>query len=233
VKNHAIKIMLSRVKSILKDYGYELYTRPYELNIVGLRSKSTKPNLFDDEIHVFYKKPDGKWNYHVYPATTDPGTFWLSNPSYPDGTAILAQGQFKNAYSIGKHRGQYDALLQKKSVTVIRDYDRDAFLDFKNGNKETGFFGINIHRAESKGTTKFINRYSAGCQVFQNVEDFEAFMKLCYRQSKLYGNSFTYTLIDFRAIRRITIKRVIEASTLVAALIFGWKVKTQKSHERT
>src|SRR6478735_7013793 len=97
--------MLSRIKAIWKDYGYKLCTRPYELNIGGLRSKSTKPNSFDDEIHVFYKKPDGKWNYHVFPATTDPGTFWLNNPTYPQGTAILAQGQNLDAYSIGKHRG--------------------------------------------------------------------------------------------------------------------------------
>ena len=98
--------MLSRVKAILKESGYVLNTKPYQLNIVGMRSKSTNSNRFDDEIHVFYKKPNGKWNYHIYPATTDPGTFWLSNPSYPQGTAILAQGQYKNAYAIGLDKGK-------------------------------------------------------------------------------------------------------------------------------
>jgi len=46
--------MLSRIKGILKEYGFVLYTRPYELNSVGLRSKSVESNAFDDEIHVFY-----------------------------------------------------------------------------------------------------------------------------------------------------------------------------------
>jgi hypothetical protein len=233
VKNHAIKIMLSRVKAILKDYGYELYIKPYQLNIVGLRSKSTKSNLFDDEIYVFYRRQDHRWNCHIYKVTTDPGTFWLNNPSYPGGTAILEQGQYKDAYAIGKHHGQYDALVQRRSVSIIRDYDRDAFLDFKSGNKETGIFGINIHRAEKKGTTKYINKYSAGCQVFQDASDFEEFMGLCYQHRALYGNAFTYTLIDFRAINRITIKRVIEYSTFVAAMILGWTIKKQMSHERT
>ncbi len=217
--------MLSRIKEILKEYGFVLYTKPNQLNIAGMRGKNINSNRFDDEIHVFYEKPDGKWNYHVYPVTTDPGTFWLNNPSYPQGTAILAQGQYENAYAIGLHKGQYEALVQQKPVTVIRDYDRDALLDFNNGARQSGNFGINIHRAERSGTTKYINKYSAGCQVFQNAEDFDEFMNLCKRHKALYGNTFTYTLIDFRSLRRITLKRVITATTVFAAIALGWIFK--------
>lgn len=46
--------MLSRIKEIFKEFGFVLYTRPYELNIVGLRSKSVESNSFDDEIHVLH-----------------------------------------------------------------------------------------------------------------------------------------------------------------------------------
>jgi hypothetical protein len=196
-----------------------------------MRSKGTTPNSFDDELHVFYTKPDGKWNYHVYSVTTDPGTFWLDNPSYDEGTAILAQNQYIDSYAIGLHKGAYPALLQVRPVTVIRDYDRDALLDFNNGTKYTGLFGINIHRAESSGTTKFINKYSAGCQVFQNANDFDEFMKLCEQHRKLYNNSFSYTLIDFRAINRITLKRIVAASTVIAALLLGWTIKNELSYE--
>lgn len=218
--------MLGRIKSILKQNGYALYTEPYRLNIVGLRSESIVPNRFDDEIHVFYVKSDGSWNYHIWPATTDPGTFWLNNPVYEQGTAILAQGQYQNSYAIGKHKGLYEALVQTKPVTVIRDYDRDALLDFYNGEKQTGNFGINIHRAESTGTTKQINKYSAGCQVFQNAHDFEQFMALCEQHRRLYGNSFTYALVDFRSMRRVTIKRVVTALSVSAAMALGWMVFT-------
>lgn len=217
--------MLSRVKALFKDHGYILYTEPYRLNIAGFRGKSIIPNRFDDEIHVFYTRPDGKWNYHIFPVTTDPGTFWLNNPAYSQGTAILAQGQNLDAYAIGLHRGMYEALIQIKPVTVIRDYNRDAILDFNNGLKETGYFGINIHRAESSGFTNFIGKYSAGCQVFQDVDDFDAFMQLCKLHAKHHGNSFSYTLIDFRSLRRITLKRVVTATTLFAALALGWIFK--------
>ena len=216
--------MLGRIKSILKQNGYALYTEPYRLNIVGLRSESIVPNRFDDEIHVFYVKSDGSWNYHIWAATTDPGTFWLNNPVYEQGTAILAQGQYQNSYAIGKHKGLYEALVQTKPVTVIRDYDRDALLDFYNGEKQTGNFGINIHRAESTGSTKQINKYSAGCQVFQNAHDFEQFMTLCEQHRKLYGNSFTYALVDFRSMRRVTIKKVVTALSVSAAMALGWMV---------
>jgi hypothetical protein len=214
--------MLSRIKQMFKDKGYVLYTKPYQLNIVGLRSVDTNANRFDDEIHVFYKLPDGKWGYHIYQATTDPGTYWLNNPSYPEGTAILTQGQNVNAYAIGKHKGLYTALVQVKPVTVIRDYDRNAILDFNNGIKENGLFGINIHRAESVGTTQYINKYSAGCQVFQNANHFDEFMKLCEIHKSLYGNAFTYTLIDFRATNRIILKRIVKYSTLFATVALGW-----------
>lgn len=225
--------MIGRLKAILKERDYEIYVKPYQLNIVGLRSKHTVANRFDDQIHVFYKTAAGYWNYHVFAATTDPGTFWLNNPSYERGTAILAQGQYRDAYSIGLHRGLYKALRQMKSVTVIRDYDRDALLDFNNGIEETGIFGINIHRAESSGATRYINRYSAGCQVFQNAEDFRQFMDLCERHKSLYGNVFTYTLIDFRAVRRITWKRIIAASTAALAIALGFITTNVYGDERS
>ena len=201
--------MLSRLKSILRQKGYRLFTRPHELNIVGLRSSRTLSNRFDDEMHVFYINDQGKWKYHVFPVTTDPGTYWLKNPAAPQGTAILSSGQYSDAYGIAKHRGKYYALCQiHRPVNVIRDYDRDAWLDLFNGTKERGMFGINIHRARNAGKTKRIDDFSAGCQVFKHATDFTAFMALCEKHRQRYGNTFTYTLIDFRALRRETYKRL-------------------------
>ena len=194
--------MLALIINALRFKTYETFARPYELNIVGIRADSTLPNRFDDEIHVFFKNGSGKWIHYIFSATTDPGTYWLQNPMSPQGTAILKQGQYKGAYQIGLHRGKYYALVQSKPVTVLRDYDRNAILDFWNGKPQTGMFGINIHRASVNGTTKSVDSYSAGCQVFANINDFNLFMQLCEKHKQLYGNSFTYTLIDKRAIAR-------------------------------
>ena len=57
-------------------------------------------------------------------------------------------------------------------------------------------FGINIHRSNENWTRTTIDKYSAGCQVFNSPIDFTAFIRLCEEQKKRYGNSFTYTLIN-------------------------------------
>jgi hypothetical protein len=194
--------MLDIIINSFTAKAYRVYTRPYELNIVGIRANSTKPNSFDDTINIFYKTNDGNWQFHRFAATTDPGTYWLQNPMNPQGTAILKQGQYIGSHAIGLHRGKYLALVQQKPLTVIRDYDRNAVLDFMNGKEETGTFGINIHHASQNGTTQTVDKYSAGCQVFANINDFNLLMQLANRHKTLYGNSFSYTLLDERALVR-------------------------------
>jgi hypothetical protein len=64
---------------------------------------------------------------------------------------------------------------------------------------DDGFFGINIHRASSRkviGREPTVGRFSAGCQVFRDPGDFDTFVGLCERSAVLYGEAFTYTLID-------------------------------------
>jgi hypothetical protein len=210
---------LVKMKAILRHKGYRIYSRPYELNIVGLRSKSVVANRFDDEIHVFYRVSALNWNYHVYKATTDPGTYWLEQPMQPQGTAILAEGQYIGSHALGLHRGQYLALVQVKPLSIIRDYDRNAVLDFMNGNKSSGLYGIDIHRANKTGHTKTVDKNSAGCQVFEDADDFAQFITLCEKHKDLYGNHFTYSLIDFRAVRRQNLRYVF--SGLGALVLMG------------
>ncbi|MEM0998430.1 MAG: hypothetical protein AAGN35_15325 [Bacteroidota bacterium] len=192
----------------MRNYGWLIHSQPYRLNILGVRSNSTRPNSFDDTIHVFYTDERGRWRLHSWRCTTDPGTYWLHSPMHPQGTAILKTGQY-HSYGVAKHRGKYWALCQiKGKVTVVRDYNRDSNLDFRNGREMEGHFGINIHRASSYGTTKEVERYSAGCQVFANATDFEAFMRLCEGHRQRYGNAFTYSLLDLRSVRRAKARKV-------------------------
>jgi len=194
--------MINLLKQSLAGRGYKLFTRPYELNIVGMRAATSIADTFDDTIYVFYSNGT-HWMLHSFPATTDPGIRYLTRPVSSAGTAILKPGQYENAYATGLHRGLYNALVQRAPVTVIRDFNRDGKLDFHSGREQTGMFGINIHRAEVVGTAKFVAAYSAGCQVFANGSDFAAFMALCAQHKKLYGNKFTYTLLEQAALSAV------------------------------
>lgn len=224
--------MLPRLLNILKHKGYQVYQKPYQLNLIGIRSPETKANAFDDEMRVIFKDDQGKWWNVTYTITTDPGTYWLLHPMQVEGTGLLKLGQYVDAYQIGLHRGQYKALTEVKPVTVIRDYDRNAILDFNNGKESTGYFGINIHHASMTGTTKYVGKWSAGCQVFQKISEFNQFMQLCDIHRERYGNRFTYTLIDLRMLFRRKVRHVAYAAS--AALVLGttlWFYAKQHHHQ--
>lgn len=189
-----------RMPSVLewvKGRGYTVFESdhsPYNLNIVGIRSSDAQANSFNDIMFVGWKYL-GAWYTRWYPITTDPGTYYRENPLRVDGTAILIPGQYRGAYALGKHKGQYDSLVQVKPVKVWRDNNKNETLDW-SGDVHQGLYGINIHRATANGTSTEVNKWSAGCQVFADAEHFKEFMNLVRQARNTWGNSFTYTLLD-------------------------------------
>lgn len=158
--------------------------------------------MFDDEIAFFYYDDKGTLVGKIAEATTDPSAQYLKSPISgveQKGTAILKSGQYIDTYAIGMHRGKYEALIQTlKPVTVIRDNDRNALINYF-APTETGFYGINLHRASvGQNNSDVIGPYSAGCQVFRNETDFQLFMSMARKSRDMHGNKFTYTLIDER-----------------------------------
>lgn len=186
-----------KIVDVLEQNNLHVYTRPYELNIIGVRSNSRITDKFDDYIYICFKNGIGTWENHRFNATTDPGLHFINKPMNGSGTAILKQGQYKGTYQMGMHRGKYKALVQRKPVTVYRSKNNSRDIDTKKAI-QTGQFGINIHHAKGDGTTEDVNRWSAGCQVIANINDFKKLMGFAEQHAKLYGNSFTYTLIDYR-----------------------------------
>jgi hypothetical protein len=94
-------------------------------------------------------------------------------------------------------------------------------------------YGIDIHRANKTGTTKTVDKNSAGCQVFESADDFDLFLKLCQKHKSLYGNRFTYSLIDFRAVRRQNARYVATGIGIVGALGLGLLAATHKEKIKT
>jgi hypothetical protein len=193
----------SQVEKAVKSKGYKWFENgDYNLNIVGIRNSSTNneiTNKFDDLLTVSYKI-DGVWYFHQWEATTDPGLHWAENLLNKDGVAILVPGQYSGSHKIDLHQGKYSALKQQKPLKVYRDNNKDGKYDMLEENIKEGIYGINIHRASATGTSTQIDKWSAGCQVIANNQNFDKLMELANKSKDNWGNSFTYTLIESKDI---------------------------------
>ena len=196
-----------KIESAVKSKGYVYFedstNKSYDVNIVSVRN--SKPgnevtNVFDDIITLSYKDEKGVWQYHEWMNTTDPGkrsVLQYESMGIKGGVARLVEGQYRGSHMLGLHQGKYEALRQKSPVKVFRDDNKDMIYDEKKITE--GVYGINIHKAGQDST--WVENWSAGCQVFKRVKDFDEFMKIIKKSSKIHGNSFTYTLIESNDIK--------------------------------
>lgn len=178
--------------------GYPIYwLGDHHLVLFGYRSPEREANRFDDLLGVAWTE-NGEWRIETFPGTTDPGTYWLENPSRVEGTAVLVPDQYRDTWRIDLHAGKYPALCQRSGpVRVYRDGDRDNEIDLNPSTIQSGYFGINIHRSSASGESTQVDRWSAGCQVFARVADFDRVMELARIQVAETGiETFTYTLVD-------------------------------------
>ena len=118
------------------------------------------------------------------------------------GVAILKPGQYRRSHKLRLHAGKYLALGQQNPVKVYRDNNRDGNYDLNEDSVEEGLFGINIHRATSREGKKstYVDKWSAGCQVIAANADWHEFLNICQTAKEIWGNNFTYTLIESKDI---------------------------------
>ena len=197
-----------QIEAAVKSKGYVWFddaaNKGYDVNIVGVRNSSTGTkvtNVFDDNITLSFKDEKGAWQFYSWMNTTDPGKKSMlewKKMGITGGCARLVTGQYRSTWKIDKHQGKYEALCQRNGkVKVYRDEDLD--LEYDENKITEGIYGINIHKAGQDST--WVNDWSAGCQVFKKVKDFDEFMKICKKAVKIHGNSFTYTLLESNDIK--------------------------------
>ena len=196
-----------QIEKAVKSKGYVWFNgsnvKGYDVNIVGVRNNSPSAykkvtNVFDDFITLTFKDENGVVQYYCWSATTDPGKKGVQQFHNRKGVARLIPGQYRGVWAIDKHQGKYEALCQRNGdVDVWRDGNKDLIFD--EILKDSGMFGINIHKAGQDSV--WVENWSEGCQVFKRVKDFDEFMKICRKASKIWGNKFSYTLIESNDIK--------------------------------
>ena len=194
-----------QIEAAMAKKGYKYFTGgDYDVNIIGVRNSDTHgkvTNAFDDCVTISFKE-DGEWKFYCYQATTDPGSHWEKNLLNTKGVAILKPGQYRGSHKLRLHQGKYLALGQQKPVKVYRDNNRDGKYDLLEENIDEGIFGINIHRATGRagGKSVQVDKWSAGCQVIADNDDWHQFLDICQTAREKWGNSFSYTLLESKDI---------------------------------
>lgn len=191
-----------QIEKAVKSKGYVWFSDDknigYDLNIVGVRTSETGKkvtNVFDDVLTLSYKV-NGVWQFKQWLMTADPGTKGVREFKNPNGVARLVPGQYRKSHQLGLHQGKYLALKQQNPVKVFRDPNKDAVYD--ENKIQEGIFGINIHKAGANST--WVENWSEGCQVFKRSADFDEFLAICKKAEPIFGNNFTYTLIESKDI---------------------------------
>ena len=192
----------NQIETAVKSKGYVWFSDPnkkgYDVNIVGVRNNAPSvadkvTNVFDDCLTISFLDEKGVEQFYCWSATTDPGKKGVMEFHNNKGVARLIPGQYRSVWMIDLHQGKYQALCQRNGdVSVYRDANRN--LTFEELITDFGMFGINIHKAGQDST--WVENWSEGCQVFKRVKDFDVFMSICKKAAKIWGNKFTYTLIE-------------------------------------
>ena len=197
--HHAGPIEFEDVVAAMRRLGHRVFDRGnFNLNVVGIRRTATRVNAFNDVLISFYPL-NGQWMYTKFQITTLPGiTFLRDHLGHAAGTAILVPDQYRGKYCVRLHDDAYEAFCQKQDPGVFVQVFRDSRL---NGVPEmdpdtiTNARGINIHRANPSNCTVSVDEFSAGCQVFRCAAQFDSFMAQVRQSQRIFGNSFTYTLL--------------------------------------
>tara|TARA_R110002096_G_scaffold44279_2_gene119014 strand:+ start:150 stop:824 length:675 start_codon:yes stop_codon:yes gene_type:complete len=152
---------------------------------------------WDDRIGVAWF--DGTyWRQHMFRGTTDPGRIARTGQR---GTAVMKPGQYHDAYQVGKHRGS-PALVNWGTAAprywrVVADEQGCTSVSGEGSE----YIGLNIHQGSQSDTPpEEVGPWSRGCQVIQDYEDWQYFLKEVKRLTKYasthHGLDYiTYTLL--------------------------------------
>lgn len=174
------------VRDAVKAHGlawFETPTRPWNANLVALRTPSRVAGVFDDAIAWACHDEAGRQVFACWQATTDPGLTWLQDTTArADGIAVLVPGQYRGTHLIRPHANSYDAVCHdgKRPLPVYRDANHDGIVDL-GGRVHLDAYGINVHASRTPRP------------------NFEAMMALARKSAAAWGNRFTVTLLAWPA----------------------------------
>lgn len=215
---------IQKILDFMKSKNYTIYTRAYEVNIVGVRRQyqgNDYSDAFIDDLYVIYKDDKGNWQKGLYRISTIPGKGikdpatgkylplkeWEATGKGKDRKLVqrtpnlgtLIEGQYKDLYVMGTHLEQR-ALKTAGKQSAYRDRDKGNPDKITYSTQDTGNLAMYIHAGyyypagQANGTK--VSNFSEGCQVFKDKNSLDHFFSILDKHiAKGYNKKFTYTLI--------------------------------------
>lgn len=185
------------LQSLLTSMGLSFFDRGlrFNLNLVLMRSMPGTLDAFDDLLVCGYRGADRVPQVAAWQCTADPGKPSLDHPRRRDGTAQLALGQHRGAFTFGRHRDRYRCLVATRALPVLRYRTAEDFT-LGLGHPSTSSL-LQIHHAGQLEPDE-VGPWSEGCPVLQRDEDLDALLGLCDAQvAAELGRTFTLTVIPW------------------------------------
>ena len=212
---------VDKILNAMNKFKYTILTRPYEVNIVGIRRQyegMKYSNVFVDDLYAIYKTDNSSsWNCSRYKISTMPGyysAYVASNgklkrdptgksPNVKQSSVMLSRGTPPNngmgilmpsQYLNIYQIGEHCSAPAMKTKGPQKFYRDNSVGDtIKYTGQGQGQAGMLIHRGYKGGSA--VNNWSEGCQVFSSESELKSFFTLCNKHKDLYGNNFHYTLM--------------------------------------
>lgn len=179
---------LTRDQVVARMIGAGVDPAKYPLILVGIRAYyrdtlgapgRNDRGMYDDALVIV-----GPGFFRTFNGNTDPSRYRKGKGfGAGKGMACLKAG-FYRAHQFGKHKGQYEALIQTGGeVTVLRDGEPDYV--------NTGYFGINIHRGGHTTTS------SEGCQTIP-PDQWQEFIDAAQQLGKaVHGSAWRKAVVPY------------------------------------
>lgn len=199
------KLSADQLIQSVKEIGFKVFEKPYDMTMVAIRSKNQLSNSFDDFFIPIYRNASRAYKIEPFTSTTDSGLYYLKNPMKKAGTAILVP----NVQTRGSHRFQknghkgYTAFRQIKPMPIVRNNAKDGKLHFELYENPKNIIyencSANIHRATPKEllASTVVGKWSAACQVLAEYFEWQRLCQLARRQmSAGHGDTFSFGIIE-------------------------------------
>ena len=171
-------------------------------NIIGFRKTHNRvKDAWEDWLVVLFKNPNGVWESRIYTATTMPGlsAVMSADAAQRGGAAMLAPGQYPNAYTPGLHQpdrsSQVQALRQTGVVAIYRDKNKSGDIDPSDTRKRKDYYGLNIHPVTLDNVPAKVGNWSYGTIVLPRKSEWADFQPIYETAYAAQKRPFALTLV--------------------------------------